>query len=141
VRIQEESQRVRYTHRLSSAKEGQLRTPNEGQRARGTHELSMAGRGTNQDTEKASERGAPTSCRAQREGHVRTTNRGQQATGTALTSCSARREGQVRIPKKSQRAIDTHQLSSTEGGTRRDAERKPASEEHSPPVWYGVGDK
>jgi hypothetical protein len=116
--MQEESERVSYTHSLSSAEEGQVRTPNEGQRER--HSPPVDGRGKDKSInycrtpKSASERGALTLCRAQRMGDVRTTNQGQQATGTHW-----------------------HFLFSTDGRTSEDPERKLASDRHSPTVEHG----
>jgi hypothetical protein len=113
-----------------------MRTRNEGQREK--HSQSVNGR-----RDKSRHRSKP----AVREGNSLSVERGGWDTLTqrikaskrqALTFCSAQRKGEMRIQKESQRAIDTHQLSNTGGGTGQNAERKRASEEHSPSVGCRV---
>jgi hypothetical protein len=97
----------------------------------------MSEGGIDQNTEKACERGALTSYRAQREGHVRTVNQGQKETSTHFLFSTE--EGTSKNPEKARKQRIPTNCRARRGGTHQDAESKPAGEEHSHPIGCGVG--
>ena len=87
------------THKLETAREGQVRKQKGGDWARGTHKLEMAEAGRSQDTEKRQSKG----CALSRDGRGRNNsgNRKNMTEQGALTFCRPQREGQVRTRKES----------------------------------------